>query len=222
MSAGPHSFSAFSAFPRKRQNHRVFAYFGPLWALFVLISVRKLAFRSDRMRFLTAARLARFCASDRRTIVGGRCMRDGSGFIAICGTSGPYPPKMAKTRLFLGVCVLMPLERSYPRDWSTGRSPLFRGASDGPRPRSQSRGYDAIFCPQMGKKGRNSRDIPYFAREAPGPKSCPLDPLCYSRAVPSDPPPHLCSTFGDPCDEIVTAGVIRGGISVRPSGFWHF
>ena len=136
------------------------------------------------------------------------------------------PPKLAKTHRFLGVCVLAPSERSYPRGWSTGRVPLYRGAPDVPRPRSHSRWYGAIFCPQTGKKGRNSRDIPYFARGSTGPKSCPLEPLCYSRAVASDTPPRLCSTFGDPCDEIVTAGGIRGGISARsranPSGFWHF
>ena len=226
MSAGPHSFTAPSAFPREWQNLLVFAYFGHMWAHFGHPRARKWASRSDRMRFLTAAPWSRFYAPDRRTIVGGRGMRDGRGFVAIYDTSGPHPPKVAKTHRFLGVCVLAPSERSYPRGWSTGRVPFYRGVPDGPRLRSRPRGYGAIFCPQIGKNGRNSRDIPHFARGPAGPKSCPRDPLCYSCAVASDTPYRLCSTFGDPCDEIVTAGGIRGGISARsranPSGFWHF
>lgn len=223
---GAATFGASPAFLRKWQNPRVFAYFGPPRAPLGPLSARKWASRLRRLRFLAAARWPRFYAYDRRTRVGAYGMRDGRGFVAIYGTSGPHPPKQAKIRLFLGGCVLTPSERSYPRDWSAGRAPLFGGAPGCPRSRSQSRGYDAISCPKNGKKGRNSRGIPHFAREVPGSESCPLDPLCYSRAMPSDPPPRLCATFGDPCDEIVTAGVIRGGIYARnranPSGFWRF
>ena len=149
---GAATFSAPSAILRKWQNPQVFAYFGPPRASCGPLSARKWASRPRRMRFWAAARWPRFYAYDRRMRVGARGMRDGRGFVAIYGTSGPHPPKQAKLRLFLGGCVLTPSERSYPRDWSAGRAPLLEAPRVVPGPAPNHEGMTRFPAPKTAKK----------------------------------------------------------------------